>query len=138
MKDKKAKSFVVIMVAIALSAFLLRIFLERVIKISITRNESQASVTLKLISVALENYAKEKEGAYPSSLFLLSQEKPPYLEKEYLNPSLLKGYNYSCSRLEPEGYRCSASPNICGLTGKIIYTITTSGLFVSEECRGKE
>ena len=66
MPDKKGKSFITIMIVIAISALLLRIAFDRIIKINIAQNESNAQGTLKLISAALENYAKGHSGAYPS------------------------------------------------------------------------
>jgi type II secretory pathway pseudopilin PulG len=138
MIDKKARSFVMIMMVIAVCALVLRVLIERLIKINITQNESNAAVTLKLISAALENYAKDNLGAYPTNFSLLAQTKPPYLDKDYLVKSPLKGYNYSCLRFEPSGYSCSASPTRCKLTGNTVYTITTGGSLISEVCERKE
>lgn len=138
MTDKRAKSFVTIMIIIAVCALLLRIVIERLITINIAQNESRASVTLKQISAALENYAKDHGGAYPANLSLLTQTKPPYLEKNYISSSFLRGYNYSCPRMEPSGYSCYASPAQCKFSGNMIYTITTGSLLVSEECERKE
>ncbi len=138
MKDNRAKSFVIIMIIIAISALLLRIVIDSLIKINITQNESQASMTLKYISAALENYAKDNHDIYTSNFSVLTQPRPPYLDKDYITQSPLKGYNYSCPRLEPSGYSCYASPVRCKLTGRMVYTITTGGLLISEECDKKE
>ena len=137
MENKKARSFVTIMIVIGLFAFLLRFLIEGVIKINISQNESNASVTLKLISAALENYADEKSGMYPESLSFLTKANPPYLDKDYISESPIKGYYYTCSRLEPTGYSCSASPLKCGLSGKLNFTVTTGGVLVSETCERK-
>ena len=137
-ENKRAKSFVTIMVVIAICALLLRIAIERLIKINIAQNDSNASSTLKSISAALENYAKDNKGTYPTNLLSLTQTKPPYLDKEYVAQSSIKGYNFSCGRLEPSGYICTAAPIKCKLTGKMIYTITTGSLLVSEDCNAKE
>jgi len=138
MKNSRAKSFVMIMIIIAVSALLLRIIIESLIKINIAQNESQASMTLKYISAALENYAKNNHDIYPSNFSVLTQPRPPYIDKDYISQSPLKGYNYSCPRLEPSGYTCYASPVRCKLTGRLVYTITTGSLLVSEECNKKE
>lgn len=138
MKDTRARSFVTIMVIIAVSSLLLRIAIEQIIKINISQNESNASSALKLISTALENYAEDHLGVYPSELSALTQTSPPYLDKDYIASSTTKGYNYSCPRLEPSGYSCSAIPIKCNLTGRAVYTITTGGIFISEECSKKE
>jgi hypothetical protein len=68
MNDKKARSFVTIMIVIAIIAFALRVVIEQVIKINIAQNESHASVTLKQISAALENYFKDKGDFYPANV----------------------------------------------------------------------
>ena len=136
--DKSAKSFVLIMIVIALTALLLRIAIDRIIKINIAQNESNAQGTLKLISAALENYAKDHSGVYPASFSDLTKTKPAYLDKDYITPSTSKGYNYTCLRIEPSGYSCFASPTRCKLTGKMAYTITTGSLLVSEGCERKE
>ncbi|MFA5411586.1 MAG: type II secretion system protein [Candidatus Omnitrophota bacterium] len=138
MKKRRGKSFVALMIAIAVCALGLRIALTQLLRINISQNESNALGTLKLISAALENYARDKEGSFPNEFSLLAKSKPAYLDRDYILASPLKGYNYTCSRLEPAGYSCSASPAKCGLTGKTVYTVTTAGLVVSEECNKKE
>lgn len=138
MNDKKARSFVMIMIVIAVIVFALRVIVEQVIKINIAQNESHSSVTLKQISAALENYFKDKGDVYPTSLSVLTQTKPPYLDKDYISKSPLRGYNYSCLRLEPSAYSCSATPASCRFSGNMIYTITTGSLLVSEECARKD
>jgi len=136
--NKKARSLVVIMMVIAVSAFVLRFGLIKAIRINISYNETVASSTLKLISVALENYAKNNKGFFPASIFDLTRTKPPYLDKDYSKQFPLKGYNYSCPRVEPSGYSCSASPTRCKLTGDTVYNITTGGVLVTEECNRKD
>lgn len=126
------------MIIIATLALVLRFTIDRIIKFNIPQNESNAQGTLKLISAALENYAKDNHGSYPTSPSVLIKSKPPYLDKDYITQSPSKGYNLGCSRLEPSGYSCYANPIRCNLTGTMAYTITTGGLFVSEECKAKE
>lgn len=138
MRDTKARSFVAIIVIIAVSSLILRVAIEQVIKINITQNESDASGNLKLISTALENYAKDHLGVFPLDISVLTKTSPAYLDKDYIASSPVKGYNYSCTRLEPSGYSCSATPTRCGLTGNMIYTISSGGLLISEECNKKE
>lgn len=127
-----------IMIVIAIASLVLRISLEQLIKLNITQNESNAQTTLKLISAALENYARDHLGAYPARLSFLIQNSPPYLDKDYIAGSPIKGYYYGCPRLEASGYSCSASPVKCSLTGKMAYTVTSGGLIISEECSKKE
>lgn len=138
MRDIRGRSFVAIMIIIAVSSLILRVAVEQVIKINITQNESDASGNLKLISTALENYAQDHLGVFPLDISVLTQTHPAYLDKDYIASSPVKGYNYSCVRLEPSGYSCSANPTRCGLTGNTIYTISSGGLLISEECSKRE
>ena len=135
---KRAKSFVTIMIVIAVLALVLRIIIERIIDSNIAQNESNAQGTLKLISAALENYAKDNQGSYPSSISFLTMTKPAYLDKDYITQSPSKGYYYSCPRLGASGYSCTASPGRCKLTGKTVFTITTGGVLIPQECEIRE
>jgi hypothetical protein len=138
MDNEKARSFVTIMIVIAGSALLIRILIGSFIGYTVSQNESSASLTLKLISAALENYSKDNQGVFPSRFSTLTQSKPPYLDKDYIAASPVKGYLYNCARLEPGGYQCSAYPVNCRLSGTQYFTITTGGILLSEECAVKE
>lgn len=132
------KSFITIMIVTAICVLILRIVIKQIIKGNISQNESNAYATLKLVSAALENYAKDNKGLYPSSISVLTKAQPPYLDKEYIPPSPLKGYVFNCPRIEASGYNCYASPIKCNLTGQTTYTIITGGSLISEECSKKE
>ena len=136
-KDRRARSFVTIMIVIAVSAFLLRFAVDRLIQINMSQNESNASANLKLISAALENYAKDNHGIFPAELATLTKTSPRYIQKDYTQVPL-KGYNFICSRLESSGYSCSAAPVKCGLSGNVIHNVSTGGVLISEECSKKE
>lgn len=136
-RDKRGVSFVLTMIIIACLALFLRIALTQFMRINIALNESDAQATLKLMSVALENYARNNNNTYPARFSLLTQPVPPYLDKDYLASSPIRGYNYSCSRLEGASYSCSAAPVKCNVTGKMSYTLTTGGVLVSEYCAKK-
>lgn len=138
MRNSRGLSFLAIIVVIAFIGLLLRIGIEQIIRINIAQNESGALGVLKLISTALENYAKDNNGAYPLNLPILTRTKPPYLDRDYIAESPLKGYNYSCSRVDSSGYSCSAGPTKCGMNGNTVYTITTGGALSVEECEKKE
>ena len=138
MGNKRARSFVVIMIVVSLAALILRIAIVQFVNFNIIQNEASAQGTLKLITTAVENYAKDHLGVFPISLEALTQSSPAYIEKEYISLSYEKGYNFNCLRLEASGYTCSASPSRCNLSGKKIYTITTGQVMTSEECGKKE
>lgn len=138
MGNKKARSFVVIMIVISLAALILRIAIVQFINFSIIQNEANAQETLKLISTAIENYAKDHLGVFPTGLEALIQAKPAYIEKEYIDLSSTKGYNFNCMSLESSGYTCSATPTRCNLSGRKSYIITTGQVIATEECGKKE
>jgi len=133
-----AKNTVTLMLVIAIVALFLRLGFEQIIKINISRNESNASAALKSISTALENYAQDHQQAFPQNLALLTQTIPPYLDQDYLNESSIGGYQFSCSRLDDSGYSCSAIPIKCNITGREIFTVTTGAVMVSDSCAKKE
>ncbi|MCX5710310.1 MAG: hypothetical protein NT088_06295 [Candidatus Omnitrophica bacterium] len=137
MNNERGKSFVSIMIAIALAALILRVALDRFLSYSIAQNESAAGQTLKLISASMENYAHDT-GAYPKDFATLTQSKPAYLDKDYIALSPLKGYIYSCPKMDATGYICSAQPYKCRLTGNTGFSISTGSLFVSEKCGKSE
>ena len=136
MFNNKAKSFVTIMVVVALSALLLRLAIHRIVVYKIEQNQLMAQVNLKLFSAAMENYAKDND-AYPVSVELLVKHKPVYLERDYLAATSVRGYEYDCQRLDATGYSCTASPVDCQLSGKIVYTVSTGGLIMTQSCDKK-
>ena len=138
MQNRQGRSFVAIMILIAISALAVRIAAERIIEFTAAQNESYASRGLKSISVALENFARENKGAYPLNFTQLTQASPAYLDKNYIALSPVNGYLYNCSKLDKSGYICNAAPVDCRLTGKTNYTISTGSLFFSEDCGNKE
>lgn len=134
MFNSRAKSFVTIMVVVALSALLLRLGLHRIIIYRIQQNQLLAQVNLKLFSTAMENYAKDNKNTYPVSVDLLTKNKPVYLERDYLAAPSVRGYEYDCQRLDAAGYNCTASPVNCKLTGKMVYAVSTGGLIMAQSC----
>lgn len=136
--NNRGLSLIVVMISIAVVSLLLRIAIGQIIKINIAQNEADASNTMKLISAALENYAKNHKDAYPSDFSVLVETKPPYLEKDYTNFESVRGYEYSCDRLDSSGYSCSAVPVKCKLSGEKSFTIITGGIVSSEDCRKRE
>ncbi|OQB16561.1 MAG: hypothetical protein BWY16_00024 [Candidatus Omnitrophica bacterium ADurb.Bin205] len=135
---ERGKSFVAIMVVIALSALTLRIVTEKILTVICTQNEATAQANLKAIAAALDSYARDNQGVYPKSVSLLSQSNPLYLDKDYIAESPIKGYTYNCVRLEASGYNCYAFPSRCKLTGNLAFTVTTGGILISEDCSTKE
>ncbi len=137
MFNRKARSFVTIMVVVALSALVLRLAIHRIIIYQIRQNQLNAQVNLKLFSTAMENYAKDNKNIYPVSIDLLINHDPVYLERDYLAATAVRGYEYDCQRLDATGYSCTASPSNCKLTGNVIYSVSTGGLLMAQECDEK-
>jgi hypothetical protein len=137
MLNRKARSFVTIMVVVALSALLLRMAIHRIIIYRIRQNQLLAQVNLKLFSTAMENYAKDNKNVYPVSIDLLINHDPVYLERDYLAATSVRGYEYDCQRLDAKGYNCTASPVNCKLTGNVIYAVSTGGLIMAQGCEEK-
>jgi hypothetical protein len=136
MFNNKARSFVTIMIFVALSALLLRLAVHKIIIYNMEQNQLMAQVNLKLFSTALENYAKDNR-VYPTNTSELTKDKPVYLEKDYLAVPSVQGYEYDCQRLDQKGYNCSAVPVNCMFTGKKVYTVSTGGLIIPESCDNK-
>ncbi len=136
--NKKAKSFVLIMVGIALVSFLLRFTIKKTIDVVCVQNEGLAAATLKSIAVALDNYARDNKGVYPVSFSLLISANPSYLDRDYIAESPIKGYTYTCSRMDASGYNCYSFPSRCALTGRVAFTATTGNILISEDCKKKE
>jgi len=130
----KARSFVSVMIVVAFSILLLRWGLQKIIIYNIEQNQYLAQGNLKLFSTALENYAKDHQGAYPADTKQLTEGKPVYLDKDYLAVSSIRGYEYDCQRLDASGYNCTASPVNCQLSGKMEYAVSTGGLIMAESC----
>jgi len=137
MFNRRAKSFVTIMVVVALAALLLRWGLHRIIIYGIQQNQLVAQVNLKLFSTAMENYAKDNKNVYPVSIDLLTKHNPVYLERDYLAATSVRGYEYDCQRLDAAGYNCTASPVNCQLSGKMVYAVSTGGLIMAQSCDKK-
>jgi len=137
MFNREARSFVTIMMVIALSALLLRFGVQKLIIYSIENNQQLTQVNLKLFYTALENYAKDNKGVYPTNINQLTKESPVYLQKDYLDVASVDGYEYDCQRLDVTGYNCSAAPVNCNLSGKKVYAVSTGGLIITENCDKK-
>ena len=76
MRRNSGRSFVLIMIVIAVVSLLLRFAIEKLMLLNIAQNETNAQNNLKLISAALENYAKNNNGIFPDDFSLLTKSKP--------------------------------------------------------------
>ena len=131
-------SFVTVMIIAALVALALRFAVEQLIAWSIAQNEANAVDTLKLISTAIENYAGDHLGLYPTNLTALCESKPSYIDRSYTKLTAVKGYVFDCPVLDPTGYACEASPLRCTMTGRTVFRITTGGSLIDGKCGRKK
>lgn len=134
LKGNQGRFFVLAVISVALAALILRFVVERVIMTGIDHNEVNAANTLKLIAAALDNYAEDHNGVFPSNFAQLVHADPSYLDSDYPSLSSLEGYVYSCPSIEASGYSCRAVPSKCGLSGRNVYMVTTGGPIASEPC----
>ena len=146
MGNNIGRSIVALMIVISVTALIFRFSLEYVLNFNIRQQEQNAQDTLKLVSTAVENYAKDHLDVFPDSLSELVRTDPPYIEKGYYKKinvdsrffSFTKGYNYDYLKLESAGYRCLAMPVLCGLTGRNAFTVDSGNAIIKEECSKKE
>jgi len=125
------------MIVVALSVLLLRLAAHNLIVYNIEHNQALAQMNLKLLSKALENYAKDNRSQYPEDIKELTRGEPAYLERNYVAASSIRGYEYDCQRLDAAGYNCYATPLDCKFSGKMVYSVSTGGGFIAEKCDSK-
>jgi hypothetical protein len=82
--SRKGMTFVTLMLMMAVAALFLRFAIEQLIWWNLAQDEANAKETLRMISTAVENYAKDHMGAYPVNLSALYESKPVYIEKAYV------------------------------------------------------
>jgi len=121
-------SWVIIFILILFAVIAIPTFMET--RIRAGENETVAS--LKSISSALESYASKNNNVYPQSEESLLNLKPPYLPFPYNNRKMY-GYLFM-EELGPSGYKITATPVECGVTGNKIYTIETGGKLSESGC----
>jgi len=135
--DNRARSFVTIMIIIAISALILRFGIVKIIKINIEQNESNAQTTLKTISTAFETYAAANNGHYPTDVVLqLIRATPPYLKEDYFTKctisSSCSGYVYNAGTRAVTGYAITARPTNCTMSGTKSFTVSTGGVLTTD------
>ncbi len=114
-------------------ALLAAIAIPNLLRARLIANESTALATVKVISVAIENYTAVNNGQYPSNEYDLKYGKPSYLDKIYSN-KIIQGYGYSLN-LYPSGYKITATPSECGITGTKNFTIEAKGKISENSCK---
>lgn len=126
---KKGFALIEWTIVIAFIALLGLIGIPKLIAANVANNEAAAQKTLKIISIACENYGKANKGIYPRDLWALTQGSTKYLSVDYTAP-VRSGYAYSYSSMDT-GYTASARPVSPGVSGIRSYTITTGGVLTN-------
>ena len=131
----KGFTLIEVLISAAIIVTIASIAIPQVIRTKMTANESLARSTLKTISTALESYAGySQQGTYPAAIADLVTPNPPFLSRNYIADSPIRGYNYTCDTLGAGGYDCSAAPEVCNQTGSKTYTVTTGCIFTEADC----
>lgn len=118
---------------VAIPALLAAIAIPNLLRARLLANESATQASLKMIAAAAENYAADNEGRYPSDEYDLKYATPSYIDNIYNNITV-NGYIYS-SDMGSAGYKVTATPSECGVTGSRIFTIETKGGISEQNCR---
>jgi len=120
--------------AILFIAILAAIAIPNLLRARLNANEASAQAILKEIAAAAESYAGKHEGRYPQSELDLTTQG--YLPEAY-NDRTTRGYSFS-EEFDQGGYKITASPASCGVTGEKVFTISNSGVISSSECNKEE
>jgi len=113
-------------------ALLAAIAIPNLLRARLNANEAAVQATLKNMSTALEAYAAEHNGQFPSS------------ESEFFNSSSAQGFKkeavsgYALSFvLQPDEYKIIAVPKDCNISGVKEFTVEKGGVFSVSECKAK-
>ena len=136
--NQSARGFLPAVITIAIIVIILKIGIAQFIRVTMVQNEARAQESLRLLSVAFENYARDHLGTYAQQISNLTASEPAYLGSDFLARPSQDGYVFSCERMEALGYRCTAEPVTCGVTGWFSYEVNTGGAFQSRRCRRAE
>lgn len=112
-------------------ALLAAIAIPNFMRARITASENATVAALKYISSALESYAAQN-NVYPQSEDTLLNAKPSYLSMSYNNRKIY-GYSFT-EEFNPSGYKITATPVECNVTGTKTYTIETGGKLSDNRC----
>lgn len=98
-------------------------------------NDLMAEVGLRSMSAAILTYAQVNHGNFPKDVVSdLINADPPYLSRDYAG--LKKdGFAYSVDFF-PDGYKLSATPVICGMTGTKMLVLEARGAEVEKIIKG--
>ena len=134
MPIRKNSAFTVMemLIVVAIVATIAAIIIPNLFMARRTANESAAKNNLRSMATAAETLYAAKNH-YPSDLGEFETYFPPL--KNFCSDltgtkSEFKGYLYSCTS-DTSGYVFEADPAVAGVSGNIIYTVTT-GLILTQ------
>jgi len=124
---------VIFLFGIVFLALLAAIAIPNLLRARLMANESNAQATLKTFSTAIEAYRAANNGNYPVNESCLTSAQVPYLHQSYDNKAV-SGYTF-IEDFIPNGYKIIAKPEKCGVTGSKVFSLETSGVLNSRDCK---
>ena len=118
-----------IFIGIFIIGLLAAIAIPNFIRARVAANEAAAREQVKAVTMAIETYAADNKGRYPSSEDDLFSSSVPYLSRSIIK-NQIPGYKHSLS-LDSGGYLIKAEPERCFETGNKIFIGRKEG--ISEE-----
>lgn len=129
---RKGFTLVEIMIVVGILAILASVVVPSVLQSRITANEAIAQANLRTIFSACSMYSYAHNGEYPENEEELKKAVPPYQRQSFCELTI-NGYYYECN-FAKNSYLITASPAICGTTGRKVFTITESGTITTSVC----
>lgn len=115
-----------VLAVIFVVALLAAIAIPNLLRAKISANDALAKGTLRTLSTASETYATTNRGYYPTSIYDLTNARPPFLNASYCDQTI-SGYTYLC-QFSSDGYEFTATPVTVGTSGSTTYAIKTGGV----------
>lgn len=114
-------------------AILAAIAIPNFLRARMSANDNVTTAEVKVISAALETYAADNQGKYPTSENEAIKSANPYFVKSYKSEEGVYGHKYSFT-LGEAGYEINAVPVSCGVTANKIITVKTKGEVSTTDC----
>jgi len=127
-----AVGIVVFIFGIFFLSLLAAIAIPNFLRARMQAREAQAQQTLESIAEAIEAYRLDHNGDYPLKEASLTDSAPPYLSEAYDNTVRLE-YIFT-EDLRADGYKITATPTECMVTGEKTFVMETGGRLSSQAC----
>ncbi len=102
------------------------VFGPNILRKEIEANENKAKATVTRWASMAENYARKHAGQYPASIEDIRMANPTLINiTDCSQPR--SGYAYTC-KMSPVGYEFTGTPLKKGVTGGVVFSVTTGEL----------